>query len=78
MKIKCTSKRRFKKILIKMIPYVLGDVVMFEIYASEIYKCGINTYKGMKITYVNKVWFHNNPHAIYITKNGMWTIPNNL
>lgn len=78
MKIKCTSKRRFKKILRKMLPYVLGDVVMFEIYASEYYTCGINTYKGMKITYVNKVWFPTNPHAIYIAQKGMWTISNNL
>lgn len=78
MKSKCTSKRRFKKILSEMIPYVLGDIVMFEIYASEYYKCGINTYKGMKITYVNKVWFKDNPKAIYISQKGMWTIPNNL
>ena len=68
MKIKCTSKRRFKKILSKMIPYVLGDLLMHEILAHERYDCGIKIYKGMSIKYVNKVWLKHNTHGIYITQ----------
>jgi hypothetical protein len=76
MKRKCTSKRQFKKIIKQMIPHILMNRNMVEIYASEYYNCGINKYKGMEITYVNKVWFSNHPHSIYITMKGMWKVPN--
>lgn len=58
-----------------MIPYVLMDSTKCEIYASDYYKCGINTYKGMEITYINKVWMYDNRHQIYIGMKGMWKIP---
>jgi hypothetical protein len=77
MKIKCTSKRQFKKILKQMIPYVLLDPVKCEIYASDYYKCGIKIYKKMEITYINKVWMHDNRHQIYIGMKGMWKLPKN-
>jgi len=76
VKIKCTSKRKFKKLIKQMLPRVLMDLNLCEIYVSEYYNCGIKKYKGMPITYVNKVWFSNHPHSIYITMKGMWKVPN--
>jgi hypothetical protein len=76
MKIKCTSKRKFKKLIKQMLPRVLMDLNLCEIYASDYYKCGINTYKGMEITYINKVWMYENRHQIYIGMKGMWKVPN--
>jgi hypothetical protein len=72
MKRKCTSKRQFKKIIKQMIPHILMNRNMVEIYASDIYNCGLKKYQGMEITYIHKVWFHDNPHQIYIAPIGMW------
>ena len=77
MKMKCTSKRKFKRIIRQMFPYVLFDSVVWEIYASEYYNCGLKTYKGINITYINRVWFKHNPHQIYIAPKGMWALPKN-
>jgi hypothetical protein len=77
MKMKCTSKRKFKRILNQMFSYVLQDLADLEIYASEYYKCGIKTYKGLDIHFVNRVWFHKQPHQIYIAQKGSFYLKEN-
>jgi hypothetical protein len=77
MKIKCTSKRKLKRILKQMLSYVLQDLADLEIYASEYYKCGIKTYKGLDIHFVNKVWFPKQPHQIYIAQKGSFYLNEN-
>jgi len=74
---KCTSKRKFKRILKQMFSYVLQDLADLEIYASEYYKCGIKTYKGLDIHFVNRVWFHDRPHQIYIAQKGSFYLNKN-
>ena len=77
MKMKCTSKRKFKRILKQMFSYVLQDLTDLEIYACEYYNCGIKTYKGLDINFVNRVWFPNNPHQIYIAPKGSFYLKKN-
>jgi len=77
MKIKCTSKRKFKRILRQMFPHVLQDLSDLEIYASEYYNCGIKSYKGLDIHFVNRVWFNDRPHQIYIAQKGSFYLNKN-
>jgi len=77
MKMKCTSKRKFKRILKQMFSHVLQDFADLEIYACEYYNCGIKTYKGLDIHFVNRVWFPNNPHQIYIAPKGSFYLNKN-
>ena len=77
MKMKCTSKRKFKRILRQMFSYVLQDFADLEIYACEYYNCGIKTYKGLEIHFVNRVWFSDNPHQIYIAAKGSFYLNKN-
>jgi hypothetical protein len=77
MKMKCTSKKKFKRILKQMFSHVLQDLTDLEIYACEYYNCGIKTYKGLDIHFVNRVWFPNNPHQIYIAPQGSFYLNKN-
>jgi hypothetical protein len=60
-----------------MFSYVLQDLTDLEIYASEYYKCGIKTYKGLDIHFVNRVWFHKQPQQIYIAQKGSFYLKEN-
>jgi hypothetical protein len=60
-----------------MFPYVLQDLSDLEIYASEYYNCGIKTYKGLDIHFVNRVWFNDRLHQIYIAQKGSFYLNKN-
>lgn len=54
MKVKCTSKRRFKKLLQKMINQSAFKTNSKEwhYYAASNFQCGIKTYKEYEVNFV--------------------------
>jgi hypothetical protein len=68
MKVKCTSKRRFKKILQKMIDQAAFKTNSKEwhYYAASNFDCGIQTYKGYKVNFVPVGYFGLKANYIYL------------
>jgi hypothetical protein len=70
MKIKCTSKRDFKKILTAMIkasafkPNNKG----WHFYAASNFDCGINNYKGYDVNFIPVGYLGLKSGYIYLTQ----------
>lgn len=71
MKIKCTSKRGFKKILNRMIASsdfkMHNDENMF--YAAGHFDCGIKTYKGYNVRFIPVGYWDFRIGYIYLAPN---------
>ena len=78
MKIKCTSKRGFKKILNRMIDsseFKIGNDYMF--YAANHFDCGIKTYKGYIVRFIPVGYWDFRIGYIYLAPN-MYVQTDNL
>ena len=70
MKIKCTSKKDFKKVLSKMIEsseFKIGNDYMF--YAAGHFDCGVKTYKGYDVRFIPIGYFGFKRGHIYLAPN---------
>jgi hypothetical protein len=69
MKIKCTSKRRFKKILTAMMKASAFKInnTDFGFYAASNFDCGIKTYKGYQIDFIPVGYLGLKSGYIYLT-----------
>ena len=69
MKIKCTSKRGFKKILSAMIQQSAFKInsTDFHFYAASNFYCGIKTYKGYTVNFIPVGYMGFPPNYIYLT-----------
>jgi hypothetical protein len=69
MKIKCTSKRSFKKILTAMMKASAFKLNTkdFGFYAASNFDCGIKTYKGYDVNFIPVGYLGLRPNYIYLT-----------
>jgi hypothetical protein len=69
MKIKCTSKRSFKKILTAMMKQSAFKINSkeFGFYAASNFDCGIKTYKGYQIDFIPVGYLGLKSGYIYLT-----------
>jgi hypothetical protein len=70
MKVKCTSKRRFKKILQQMISKAAFKTNSKEwhYYAASNFDCGIKTFKGYEVNFVPVGYLGMKANYIYLTQ----------
>ena len=70
MKIKCTSKREFKKILAAMMKASAFKINNkdFHFYAALNYYCGVHTYKGYDVNFIPVGYLGFPPNYIYLTQ----------
>ena len=68
MKVKCTSKKGFKKILTAMMKGSAFKInnKEFHFYAASNFYCGIKTYKGYNVTFIPVGYLGLKPNCIYL------------